>query len=531
MVNKLWKLVSVVLMVSILATACTNTPSSEDEGDLIVQAESNSVLNLGINSVDTLNPILSKSVSVRECMQLIFEPLYSFDEGFNPISVIAESCTPSADATSYTLKLKNGIMWHDNTELTAYDVQHTINLINDNDSYYKSLITPINDVIYLDKYTLVLRLLRPVPNFTALLSFPIVQQKATPDVVNYMPIGTGPYKYDKKVSSDKIQLIPNENWRGTLATINKVHLNVVKDNEALINSYNANSISALSSNVMDLRKNTPRGDNNISDYTSNNLVFLGINNSKSEFSSTNTRQALSILVDRNDIVTTEVFSRAVPVNIPINPSSWYYPKNNSDENGMDYIKELLALDGWKQNEDGNFVKEYEETEDESKFLVADIIVNSENEEKVRIATKIANSFSSFGIETTVTKIPFEEYKQRVSDKNYSLFIGEINLPYNMDLHSLLVEDDNYFAFSSDEMDSVIRRIGISKTTEEVKTAFGEFQTNFLTSTPFVPLFFRKESVIFDKNVSGISVPTMFASFRNPENWYISKTKAAENIIE
>lgn len=529
MVNKLWKLVSVILMFSILTTACSNNPSSDDEGDLIVQEEKNSVLNLGIDSVDTLNPILSKSVSVRECMQLIFEPLYSFDEGFNPVSVIAESCTPSADATSYTLRLKNGIMWHDNTELTAYDVQHTINLINDNDSYYKSFLTPINDVIYLDKYTLVLRLSRPVPNFTALLSFPIVQRKATPDVVNYIPIGTGPYKYDEKVSSDKIQLIPNENWRGTLATINKVHLNVVKDNEALINAYNASSISALSSNVMDLRKNTPRGDNNISDYNSNNLVFLGINNSKGNLSSSNTRQALSILVDRNDIVTTEVFSRAVPVNIPINPSAWYYPKNNSDENGMDYIKALLALDGWKQNETDKFIKTNDDAEDET--LSLDIIVNSENEEKVRIATKIANSFSGFGIETTVTKISFEEYKQRISDKNYSLFIGEINLPYNMDLYSLLVKSDNYFAFSSDEMNGIIRKMGTAKTTEEVKIAFGEFQTNFLTSTPFVPLFFRKESVIFDKNVSGISVPTMFVSFRNPENWYISKIKASEIITE
>ncbi len=537
MFNKFAKIVTAILAFALFTTACSPGFQSDDEDDLIVQAEKNNVLNLGMDSVDTLNPILSKSVSVQECMQLIFEPLFTFDEAFNPICVLAESCVPSADGYSYTLKIREGVFWHDNTELTAYDVQHTINLIRYNESLYTSSLSAISAVSYVDKYTLVIKVSRPVPNFTALLSFPIVQNKATTEVIDYIPIGTGPYKYDEKISSGKIQLIPNENWRGNLASIDNVHLNIVKDNQSLINAFNASTVNALSSNVMDLRKNTPRGNNNINDYTSNNLVFLGINNSKSELSSSNTRQALSYLIDRDNIVTTEVFSRAVPAKIPVNPSAWYCPKNGNSENDAEYISELLGLDGWHLNEAGKYTREkeiYSEGSDTpsvvNQVLKLDIVVNDGNDERLRVAEKIASAFVAFGIETTVTKTSFEEYQAMIFDKNYCMFVGEIKMPYNMDFHSLFA-GDNYFAYSSTEMDSAIYRLGTSFSTEEIKSAFSDFSVQFLSDTPFVPLFFRKESVIFEKTISGTSMPTMFTAFRDPENWYITTTKSAESVSE
>ena len=527
MFKKVLKTVSLMLIISLTATACTSEILVDD--DLIVQTEKNNVLNLGMDSVDTLNPVLSKSTSVRECMQLIFEPLFTFDEALNPISVLAESCVMANDEYSYLLKIKEGVFWHDGTELTTKDVQHTINLIRYNDSFYTKLINPISNVSYVDKYTLRLSVSRPVPNFTALLSFPVVQSAATTEVVDYIPVGTGPYMYNEKVSSDKIELIPNGNWRGNIASIDKVHLNVVKDNQSLINAFNASSVNVLSSNVLDLRKNTPRGENSINDYTSNNLVFLGINNSKSEFSGKNTRQAVSYLIDREGLVTEEVFSRGVATKIPVNPSAWYNPKSGGDKHEPEYIKELLSLDGWSFNET-EYVREKEintETvQTVTQTLKTDIIVNEGNSERMRIAERIADEFNAFGIQAVVNAVSFEEYQERIAQKNYTMFVGEIQIPYNMDLYSLVC-GDNYFSYSSQNMNSLIYRLGTSKSTEEIKTAFSDFSVEFLSEVPFVPLFFRKESVIFGKNISGVSMPTIFTAFREPENWYITYKKTVD----
>ncbi len=535
MLKKFFKAVITMLILSLFTTACTSEKIIDD-GDLIVQTEKNNVLNLGMDNVDTLNPILSKSTSVRECMQLVFEPLFTFDESLNPICVLAESCIMSDDGYSYNLKIKEGVFWHDGIEMTAKDVQHTINLIRNNDSFYTKLLNEVSSVSYIDKYTLKLGVSRPVPNFSALLSFPIVQTKATTEVENYIPIGTGPYMYNEKVSSGKIELVPNGNWRGNIASIDRVHLNVVKDNQSLINAFNASSVNVLTSNVMDLRNNTPRGENNINDYTSNNLVFLGINNSKSEFSGNNTRQAISYLIDRESIVTEEVFSRAVSAKIPVNPSAWYNPKSSEGKYDHEYIKELLSLDGWSPSGDG-YKREKEIYSDGadtpatvSQTLSAGIIVNEGNSERMRIAERIASGLNAFGIDTYVKSVSFEEYQQRIAEKNYTMFIGEIQIPYNMDLFSLL-SGDNYFSYSSQDMNSLIYSLGIANSTEEIKTAFSDFSVQFLSDAPFVPLFFRKESVIFEKNISGVSMPTVFTAFREPENWYITYKKAADEEKE
>lgn len=521
------KFLSVILLLSVFLTACTASPS-DDGDDIIVRQGTENVLNLGMDSVDTLNPVLSKSVSVRECMELVFEPFFSFDDSFNPIPVLAEDCVMN-DPYSYTLTLKSGILWHDGTEMTAADAEHTFNLIRYNDTPYTSQISSISGVRYIDKYTLGITTSRPVPNFKALLSFPVVQSGASADDADYIPVGTGPYKYSEKISSNKISLVPNGNWRGTLATIDKIYIHSVRDKQALINAYNASEVSILSSNILDLRSNTPRGDNNINDFVSDSFVFVGINNSRSELSGSNTRRAVSYLIDKSDIVTTEVFSRAVGVDLPINPSAWYCPKINSEAPDFGEIIQLLNADGWQRGENKKFTRKItrEDGGEVTEALTIGITVNSDNEEKVRIAKKIAADLSQLSIDTTVSAMDFEDYKSAIEEKSYSMFIGEVKLGYNMDPYSLTAADGNYFAFNSEKMKAAVYALGEKATDEEIKNAFSEFAAAFSEEMPFVPLFFRKESVIFEKNISGISMPTMFRAFRNSENWYISKAKTTE----
>ena len=195
----------------------------EDTEGIIVGTDSQSAINLAIDSLDTLNPIFTKSKSVSDCMQLIFEPLFTFDEAFNPINVLAQSLTPSADFKSYTLKLYEGIMWHDGTPLTANDVRHTINLIRYNDSRYTSMLKYITNVSVADNYTLVITLPRPVCNFSALLSFPIVKSNTSADNLSeYIPIGTGAFKYSSKSGAGKICLSANENYSGEQPYISEI---------------------------------------------------------------------------------------------------------------------------------------------------------------------------------------------------------------------------------------------------------------------------------------------------------------------
>ena len=508
--------------------------SGEDDDTIIMQPENSSVFNLAIDSIDTFNPILTKSVSIKDAMQLIFEPLYSFDEGLNPIPVLAKSCTKSDNAMNYQLKIKDSVFWHDNTALTALDVLHTINLIRFNDTSYTKRLSCIGSVSLIDNYTLSINLKRPVPNFYALLSFPIIQNSSADQLQSdYLPIGTGPFKYDSKISSDNILLVINENWHNTLPAINEVHLNTLKNTSDIINAFNAGYIDAVTSTVINLSNNAIRGEISGKDYTSNALTFLGFNTSKSFFKSPNTRKALSYLIDRADIVTNEIFSRGVASKIPVNPSAWYYPKIADTKHDNQYIHEMLTLDGWAKTQDNlykrtaqRYDQEQDKMTDVEENLKANILVNDNNEERYRIATNIAEKFNAFGIQTTITLVSYEDYVQRTQNLDYSVFIGEIKLSENMDAYSLLSSSGNYFSYSSNAMDSMIYQLGIT-TPENQAKIYTDYANLFLEEMPFVPLFFRKESVYFEKSVQGISAPNLFCSYQNPQNWYITNKRPIE----
>ena len=530
------KLIILLIICSVIS-ACTFGKTGDEVDGLIVNDNHTSALNLAVESIDTLNPLFTNSESVRDCLGLIYEPLYTFDASLNPIGVLAQSITTS-DCYNYTIKIKDNVVWHNSDTLDSYDVLHSINLIRYNQSPYSDLLKNIGAAYAPDNTTITITLTRPVPNIEALLSFPIVPDGVTSEIsTSFIPVGTGPYKYDDKISSDKIRLIKNENWHQSLPSINEVLLNILKDKEAVINAFDASEIDAVTSTLIDLKTNTPRGNIYTNDYTSNNMTFLGINNSSSVLSGSNTKKAISYLIDKNDIVKTEIFQRGQVANIPINPSAWYCTKISDTTYDDAYISEMLALDGWTKNASGLFTRDKNDADDPNNSqntitqqLKLDITINENNEERLRIATKIADKLNAYGIETSVTVLGFEEYKTKINEKNYSLFIGEITTTANSDPYSMLCKQDNYFAYSSDRMNDVVYRLGFTKTSSEVIACYTEFASIFQEEMPFIPLFFRTESVIFEKSVSGTSMPNIFSAYPNIANWYFSSAKPSETAL-
>ena len=527
--------IKIVVMLFILVCLWSCGANKKENSDvvdgLIINNTEESSIKLGISNLDTMNPIFTKSNSVYDSMQLVFEPLYTFDEGLNPIAILAESTTSSADGFSYTIKTKSGIFWHDGTPFSAWDVVHTINLIMNNDTQFTDSFDCVLSVEGIEQNTFRINLKRPVPDILSLLTFPIVKNGVgVVENENYIPVGTGPYSYSGKETTDEISLLISQNWRGEKPSVKKVNLKVLEDEKALIEAFNASEIDAITSKVFDIKENTPRGELNTYDYVDQNMVFVGINNQDSKLLGKNTRRAISYIINKDDIITNELFSMAKKADIPINPQYWYVPKASDVRCDEEYIKELFSLDGFNKV-DSKFIRLTEEvaedgtnTTTKQENLEIEIIINDNNEERLRIAQKIGKCLNDFGIETTITLLSFEDYNLRISQKNYQLFVGEVKMSKTMDLYSLLREENNYFGYSSEVMNESLKSIGTAYAAGNQKEAYENFSKVFIEETPFIPLFFRKESVVFEKGISGTTYPDMFTAYKNPQNWYKSTKK-------
>lgn len=491
--------------------------SKLESGDLIVLENENKI-NIAAGSFDTFNPIMTKSVSVAEFMKVVCEPLFEYDEKGNPIAVLAENYAVSANGMTVSFNVA-GVPFHDGTTLSAGDVVYTVNMIRENDTIYNDAVKYIKEIYADANGTVYIRLTQPVVNFAGMLNFPIVKN-GTPMVVDedFIPIGTGAFKYHGKGMANQIIFISNPDWHGGNTGYKSVIVNLMKDSDTAIHAFDAGTVDVISTELFKGSEITPRGDYAENSYTSNALTFLGLNNSSNKLAGKATRRALEMLIDRDKLVSVELYSKGTPARFPINPTAWFYPDIAEGKRDYSEAESLLAADGWvKQGE--AFFKEIEGTMVQ---FTLKILVNRDSDEKMRIAESLASVFNSFGIPTELRATDFETYKINVTDKSYDIFIGEVITDKGMLPAFLTASGDNYFGYASAEMDGIVTEMACTADPNVILEKAKRYGEIFSADMPFIPLFFRKESVIYNKNISGIAMPTNYSIYRDLDKWYASK---------
>lgn len=112
--------------------ACSNDNAEPENNDTETSGpKEGGSISIGITGdPSAFNPLYSADQSSLIIQQSFLSPLfYVVDGEVKP--ALADSLTPSEDNLTYTLKLKEGLTWHDGEPLTADDVVFTIDSILD----------------------------------------------------------------------------------------------------------------------------------------------------------------------------------------------------------------------------------------------------------------------------------------------------------------------------------------------------------------------------------------------------------------
>lgn len=474
-------------------------------------------INVGIVDFDTYDPLTTKSATVRDVCGFIYEPLFSLDSSMRTIPVLAETYDVSSDGMSLTVYLKQGVKWHDGSELTAYDAVYTIGRIQNEDTNYKSLVEPVSGVWALDNYTLSLSFSRPVPDAPSLLIFPIVKRNSGSGGADYAPMGTGPFYMTGWAGADKYRLAAFEEHHDGRPVLDNVYVIMVPDKEKYVSLFNASELDLATSEMLDMSSFMPKSNANVQDFISNSMVFLGFNTRRAQLTDVGTRRALSMLIDRDSIVTHIYFSRAAAADYAINPQSWLNFDTRSritaDRMGAE---QLLRNAGWRLDS-GNGTY-YREMSGKLIYFNVEIIVNSDSPARVSVAEEIANKFHTVGVNAEVVECSYEEYNARIGAGNYDMFVGETELLPNNDLTPLVGSAGNYFYYSSSEVDTLLQQMGTVKLESDVKAVSISLYEKVRDESPFAPICFMKKSLVSGSKIKYGVNPSISGYVREAENW-------------
>ena len=181
-----------------------------------------SVAVLGGSSSDTLDADAEVSTPDLIRVTALYNGLVTYDHGgTNVVYDLAEEMTPNADASSWTIRVRPGVTFHNGKTLGAEDVIYTIRRIANPkkplNGYSVLSLVDLNNIETLDARTLRLHMVRPLATLPEQL-FPSYNYGIVP--VGYdpqKPVGTGPFKFKSMVPALQSVFERNENyWKSGL---------------------------------------------------------------------------------------------------------------------------------------------------------------------------------------------------------------------------------------------------------------------------------------------------------------------------
>lgn len=556
--------VVVLFLILILLTSCNIVENiSQTEDDSLEESFDSSEFEpeygghiiLPITKINSLNPLTVNNESYFYFSKLIFESLFDFDKNFNVIKELAEDYTFKSDNV-VSIRLKDNVYWHDGEKLRAEDVAFTINTIKyaNNETAYKKMwkefagyysysnLNRIVDAKVIDDLTIEIWFDNGVGNKLEILTFPIIPrhkfvdgaenvqayQKALNEE-NYIPIGTGPYKFVSFQKSKSIELVYNEDYRKGRPYIEKITGKILRDKDLVLTAFEAGQVDIALSTGFDWDKFNENTSVRIIEFISQGCEFLGFNFRKEFFNKygAELRKAIAYGIDRQAIIESVFFGHATQSDLPIHPDSWVLSgSSNIYGFNMDKARQELEKLGWEDRDlDG-----YYEDED-GKDITLKLITNSYNPLRHKTADLIVENLNQLGIHVVKDypdNIPdnltekdiaeqWNNVKEKVSKGDFDIALLGWNLFPVPDLTFAFP----YIGYNNDVMNEALAQLNSSNEEGKLK-AHERVQSIILQDLPYISLFFKNQALLINNKIRGNIDPTFYDIYRNIEEWYIPK---------
>ncbi|MBR3518156.1 MAG: ABC transporter substrate-binding protein, partial [Lachnospiraceae bacterium] len=277
------------------------TGTSGQEGTTPVAGTTGSIT-IGIpqDLEDGLDPHKVTAAGTREILFNIYEGLVKYDENGDLKAAVAESYEISEDGLVYTFTLRDGVKFHDGSNVTAEDVIYSINRCKEGDAPLEPEFTKISNIEKTEDNKIVITLSEADAQFLAACTSAVLPaSNADPE---HNVIGTGPYKYVSRVPQESITLTAFDEYWGEKAHIKDITLKVLANPDALVMELKGGSVDMIA-RITDTQAAELAGtDFEVLEGAMNLVQALYLNNSVEPFNDVRVRQALCYATDPQEVM-------------------------------------------------------------------------------------------------------------------------------------------------------------------------------------------------------------------------------------
>ncbi len=480
-----------------------------------------STLELSISSSPSrLNPIIASDNASSTINQWIFNGLLKYDKDGNITTDLASSYYFEND-TKLIIKIKKGIKWHDGVELTADDVLFTYEKIMDKKIFTprKSNFTEVKNIKKLDKYTIEIEYKRPY--FKALVAWMIEiipkhilenEDELMTSFFNKKPIGTGPYKLKELKINQDIVLYANDNYFEGRPKIDKIRFKYLPDTNT--------TFLMLKQNQLDIGGLTPlQIDRQIDEKFKQNYkiderpafayTYLGFNLRNEKFKNPKIREALSLGINRQEMVDILFFGHGKVCTGPDLPGSFAFNEEVKEvKQDIKKAKQLLKEAGY----------------DESNPFTFELITNTGNETRVNAAQIIQHQLSKVGVKVKIRVMEWQAFLNTViHPRNFETVLLGWSLALMPDAKPLWHSSSdrlggfNFVGYHNKKLDLLIEKGSATVDIEELSKIYKEIFKTITDDNPYLFLYIPNSISAINSKIKNVE-PAFIGITHNQNDW-------------
>ena len=361
-----------------LAGGCRGEPPAIEEPDpaAVPTAErfGGTAVVGGMGEIQTMNAFFSRDYMTDQFQAyVLFMTLLRYDEDLQPQPYLARSLEVSPDSNEVVFTLRTDVLWHDGTPTTAYDVAFTFNRVKDPAVPYpnRSSFDAWESAEVMGPHTIRFTL-RPHADFlhgwTALPIMPrhILEGVAAEDLATHPfgtsePVGNGPFRFVEHLPDDRWTFEANPDFPvelGGRPYLDRLVYRVIPNETTLFAELRSGGVD------MYVRVAPAFVDRILEDpelrlvaYPFPNYSFIAWNSLRPFFAEPSVRRALTMAIDRAEIVEVVRHGLGTPAVGPVGAWHWAYDSAwRPLPFAPDSAAAILERAGWR-DVDGDGVRE------------------------------------------------------------------------------------------------------------------------------------------------------------------------------
>lgn len=480
-----------------------------------------STLHLSITSSPSkLNPLIATDSASSEIADWVFSSLLSYDKDGKIKMELAKSYT-FLDDTTLRFTLREDVTWSDGVAFSAEDVKFTYELINSPKIFtpYTNEFRYVESVKVIDPFTIDIKYKQPYFKalhtwMSAIVPKHILSKEGEvmTSRFNQHPIGTGKYTLLGFEVSKDVTLEANPTYFEHKPNIDKIVYHFMPDPSTQFLMLKTGKLDVGGLDPLQYERqldNDFKSRYNFFERIANSYTYMGFNHANPKFQDSRVREAVSLAINRQELVDILFFGHGQVCNGPFMPGTFAYDANvTAPTQNIVRAKSLLNEAGYDANHP----------------LTFEIVTNSNNPTRVYATQIIQHQLAKAGIKVSIRTMEWQAFLNTVvTPRNFEAVVLGWALGLMPDAYSIWHSDNiktggfNFVGYKNEKVDALITEASQSVDMEKVGKLYREIYRHITEDNPYVFLYIPNSIVVVNKDIKNVS-NSMIGVMHNVIDW-------------